>query len=1267
MLLAENGSQPIANAASHHTNASAREASILAIPEQLNPDLPSLVPALSSDLRDAAPRVRQAAAYVLGVLGPGVARFSPDLSANFASLLRDEDHPEIRRVAAEALGKIAFQDPQVLGALGAALRGRDKQVANAAADALLQIGPGAAPAVGELAAVVADRTASVDLRRKAADALLRIGPEAAAAVGSLGAVVADPTASTDLRHKAADALAKIVPAAKDAIPELLQALSGSDEEVHEGAIWALGNLGREAVPLAVKPVSDVLRTDQRVETLRVAAWALGKFGVAARGSIPYLLFLATDPRSIDDQKVRETSATAISEIARALVAAKATDALPTLRSAAADLKAARDPGVSDLAGNLDVAADQLFSIFLRQFFRKYLLLIGPVAMLVLLALVWSVLIDRNPELVLHKAQAFEERQGTRFPRPQAASWYARLLLFLCYRRRVLDAWVARQSAAASASLAGEVFEPLPVRLNSRDLAELSAADLAPVFREPSTTIVVTGPGGAGKSALVREIARWCMDERRHKRPDRVRMLPVLLGVPRDAGLPASYGEFVDAIRAHVAHLITPEPAPSCYLIERLLATRHLLLALDGFPDVDEILARRAKAQIPGKVLLLTSRTRHFSGRAGCLLQPRHVPAHQLETVIRAFLMYRGDRLFFSEEELSTASARLASMFGDRGTPIAIARLYAKQLATWQELGYKGKLPDNVPEMMLLYLSQLSSRSHLQTVDRRTLQHLVKQLAWESVRTEFRPLPIGMEAANKILSAYRSGRPDNPDSLTYLFELGLLHTAGSNQISIVPDAFTEYLAALQVIDDYGPRADLWSDLISRLGQFPTGIDGIRSFVAALWDCCLTQGPVVETPVSALESLAQLLGTSASLELDGYTRRVQARRRMVALFGATVGEFQHDGIHGFIQVRQAGDTSGDFPIKILRKDGSLAICLVDVEGHGSAAAAKAEEINAVLLQAPKWGHGTPADELIRADQLLQAAGINGVTMNFTVIDALDNRLLHANAGMPYPFLFRAGRADPEQLQATGIYIGHGYGSKAPARQVEVQVDTGDTLVLLSDGFREALNNTQKTFGTSGIIASVERAIGMSPLEIAEHVSDAVADYAGQESPGDDQTIAVIRIGDSPGTGRPPDQQATQRLSLGGEQLEFSLPNNDQTGRISDEVLKEKIKAWATPLTGSSKRVNEIWNTTWEAVQNAWRYGSRPGDTIHVALSRDATGIWVSITQPHRWTGGAKVLLEVREKINFDKQRIHLGGIIMMTKLASGLAVSNCDRTVQLHFRN
>jgi len=78
-----------------------------------------------------------------------------------------------------------------------------------------------------------------------------------------------------------------------------------------------------------------------------------------------------------------------------------------------------------------------------------------------------------------------------------------------------------------------------------------------------------------------------------------------------------------------------------------------------------------------------------------------------------------------------------------------------------------------------------------------------------------------------------------------------------------------------------------------------------------------------------------------------------------------------------------------------------------------------------------------------------------------------------------------------------------------EVEVPIDTGDVLVLFSDGITEVMNEHEEMFGRDRLRGAVEEACEGSVSEIVYHILDKLRDFLKGKPVTDEFTLAVMKI--------------------------------------------------------------------------------------------------------------------------------------------------------------
>lgn len=152
-----------------------------------------------------------------------------------------------------------------------------------------------------------------------------------------------------------------------------------------------------------------------------------------------------------------------------------------------------------------------------------------------------------------------------------------LVSLLARRARVLDAW-ARRTVANLPPSSGD-YVPLPLRIGARSVRARTWKDVAPTIEAAANIrapVQIVGPGGVGKSSLLRQIVEW-LSEGHLGHPAAV----VWLDASSDAVLDA------ESLEAHVAKRLCDEPGrtiPRDFL-RTLLKKGRIVLAYDGVSEM----------------------------------------------------------------------------------------------------------------------------------------------------------------------------------------------------------------------------------------------------------------------------------------------------------------------------------------------------------------------------------------------------------------------------------------------------------------------------------------------------------------------------------------------------------------------------------------------------------------------------------------------------------------------------------------------------------
>ncbi len=201
------------------------------------------------------------------------------------------------------------------------------------------------------------------------------------------------------------------------------------------------------------------------------------------------------------------------------------------------------------------------------------------------------------------------------------------------------------------------------------------------------------------------------------------------------------------------------------------------------------------------------------------------------------------------------------------------------------------------------------------------------------------------------------------------------------------------------------------------------------------------------------------------------------------------------------------SGDyFEVTERRAGVECALLIADVSGKGIAASLLTAYLEA--LTAPAIESGLAPEQIflqVSTRLFRRTPPERFATALLVVVESATGRLRFANAGHNPALLLRAD-GGVEHLEGTGTPLG--LLSPAEYRGVEMELGRGDTLVLYTDGYTEAVNPADDEFGLERLEALC-RAESRLPLGELATVLNAALDRFVEGVPfADDRTLVMLR---------------------------------------------------------------------------------------------------------------------------------------------------------------
>jgi phosphoserine phosphatase RsbU/P len=204
--------------------------------------------------------------------------------------------------------------------------------------------------------------------------------------------------------------------------------------------------------------------------------------------------------------------------------------------------------------------------------------------------------------------------------------------------------------------------------------------------------------------------------------------------------------------------------------------------------------------------------------------------------------------------------------------------------------------------------------------------------------------------------------------------------------------------------------------------------------------------------------------------------------------------------------AKSVSGDYFDVLPLGEGRLGLCIADVSGKGITAALLMANLQAsVKAFAPEAA--SPAVLCAKLNSVLCDTVAPGkfVTLFYGIIDSQQRQLHYENAGHCLPLLVHGDGSILMPASYSGVL---GLFSHWTYQNSEVQLQSGDCLVLMTDGVLEAANENEEEFGYQRLIDVVEAKRGSGVHGIRTAILEAVSEFCHGKFD-DDASLIVVTV--------------------------------------------------------------------------------------------------------------------------------------------------------------
>jgi serine phosphatase RsbU (regulator of sigma subunit) len=210
--------------------------------------------------------------------------------------------------------------------------------------------------------------------------------------------------------------------------------------------------------------------------------------------------------------------------------------------------------------------------------------------------------------------------------------------------------------------------------------------------------------------------------------------------------------------------------------------------------------------------------------------------------------------------------------------------------------------------------------------------------------------------------------------------------------------------------------------------------------------------------------------------------------------------------------AYEVGGDFYDFLESDNGDFMMIIGDVSGKGTSAALYMSKIQGVIRTLHEFGL-SPRQLLIRSNNILAKYIEKGYFISATIInfETSKRKAQFARAGHLPVYSYSNKNSELKRIISKGMVLGLTRDKlfERNLEEEELNYDSGDILVFVTDGITESKNSMMVEFGEDRLIETIKANAKHTAEEIRNQIMKNSREFASNEPQFDDMTVVVIKI--------------------------------------------------------------------------------------------------------------------------------------------------------------
>jgi len=266
-------------------------------------------------------------------------------------------------------------------------------------------------------------------------------------------------------------------------------------------------------------------------------------------------------------------------------------------------------------------------------------------------------------------------------------------------------------------------------------------------------------------------------------------------------------------------------------------------------------------------------------------------------------------------------------------------------------------------------------------------------------------------------------------------------------------------------------------------------------------------IAEQSAFALYNAMIYLLADEKKRMDSDLQVAQEIQRILLPSGSpSVRNYEIDGIN-----MPARQMSGDYYGYIRVDADRWGVAIADVSGKGVPASLIMAMCRSVL-RGQATGKTSAADVLNQVNRQIYPDIKEDmfISMAYLLLDENSGNITLCRAGHDAPLLYEAKTGSVRKLNPPGMAIGIDSGTvfERVTKDFQLQMESGDCLVLYTDGVTEALDAAGDEYGIQRMTDCIQASASEGAVAVRKRLTDDLMGFIGNNSQNDDITLIVIR---------------------------------------------------------------------------------------------------------------------------------------------------------------